>query len=1177
MTNMIARLLHLPLPDGHAGSEQPPATTVRTRKTSVLPGPLRHFLDKITATQQIKAAARLNEAELEIMLNRQDIHGGRSIRAIQREPQRRVKLPDQEVRRKTSAAPKPSVEQTTAADIRPSASVLPHGPVIDPDTGALDKTCLRHTAHALCNAFPPLPDHLALTYPTSDRLRNRLIKEVRAISTFETNTIRLKPCEFGLAVRDAFDQASKTAEELAHFLEGRKRSGDDLHPHAVTYSIIAGLLTELKRKHLSAAALDIGNHYAERETGNLERVAPGISQGISGPNLTTNGAISLTYAPLHARGALTAQAGVSGGAVWFADDDRDIDYWTTYTASLKVSMGTVFQQLRQLTGKLTGQLSAEISYSGGDIYFEHDDLRELVKLIANLDANRSQIHSANPKIRALISSMEKFRNDVARLFGRTYMPAEGHPYYLNDEKIEKGANAFKITLMSTELDEHLGDDRFSKLIAAAYPPVGDVLRQRIARQASLPAATRSDVPDSVSYADRRVAFREATAIVDANLGIAAGRTDLEAKSNFDMSFKGDLMQFFVETAKAPHQLLNPDYHKDFKATLELHRQLDECCGSSSTPQLYLYDMMRRRLQAPPRSWSGRDELLYGDAASVPAQFRRVVERPAREQLAHAAEQAQFLTDLYLRFIDDGTALLAMEDKFTPQPIRAGLQSARVAAFTRLNDEVWGGRYAQAKKKMLDCPMEFVTGSYAGISLALGCIGTHIALAKQQIAKRGSPRDTGAIVHADACYDTARQLLDQVYLPLKKYDVQKDGPLKDTAIWERWDAALKLQASSGAETNLMDLLLNGWKKSLGPVSITNDAGNVTASVEVKFLKATRQINPCRLGTFWQITFAVQTGGAPLVGSMLDQLVHQAIKKLNANLMADAPKIDLEQTLRQLQGLALNVSDGSSIVMKFRQAPGLTSRSTDLQYIRVLSNKSGGLGVSVALPTHAGTLTSALAFTDSFQGFQGEIIGPDLGYLMLQHPNLAKLLAQAPGNNPDELQRLFHEHPRVRDVYFGRRQTIVEVVQRYADYLDAKNEATARGRSLESTPMINEFQRYYASQPFARTARIAREMESYAPGSTAHGDGMPRDPLPLSTDIEIGDLDLDAASEHLQTLETIDQRVTYFCGAGRDLLDAFNTIVGNTREINLAAFRHVDPRNSGIQTSLRDAPTLRRYGT
>jgi len=1205
MKKILECLPYVSRPATSAAAEQAPAPTARTRKTSALPGALRDLMDQVTARPKIKAAKRLSNENLETLLNREDLHGGRNIRAMQREARKR-NLPATRQQRPdgstpptaTSRAPEsgeavsapdpatssaaasalPLQEQHAAApDTTAAAIAPPDGPVVDPDTGALDKPRLRQTVSALLHALPALPDGVAVGHPRSDVLRNRLIKELGAISTLAADNTHLRPDELGLAVRDAFAKASRTAKVLAGFLDREYVSGKGPRQDAATYFMIAGLLTELKRTHLSAAAQDISNHYAQREAANLERVAPGIGQGISGANVTTTTSASLAYAPLHTHSALAVQAGVNAGATLSLDDDRDIDFWTSYGISLKAGIGGKIHKLANWAAQTSGQFS----YNGGDVYLEHDDLREMVKLIANLDANRSWIRSAGPKTRKLVHGWEHFRNDMARFVGRNYTAAAGRPYYLNDGKVGKGFNAFKMTLLSMTLDEQLGNDRFGKLISAAYPSVGDVLRQRMADQAPLPAAPRRDVPDSVAYADRLVAFRQATVSGDANLGTATGGgTSLEAAGTFDTSLKGDLIQFFTETANAPHQLLDPGYHKDFKATFELHRQLDALCSTPPPPQLHLYDAMRRGLSgtdadndAAAAPFSEHEQKLYGDAASVPAQFRHAIAQPEPQQLKHAAAQAERLIGTYRSFIDDSMVLLAKSDRFTPRAQRAELHSARAEAFARINDEVWSGRYPHSEEKALANPEEFIARSHASISLALGCIGTHIALAKQQMASQAEPRHATAITHADVRYDTARKLLDRVYLPLKKYDVQKNGPLQDKSIWERWDAALKLQASGGAQANTIAAGLSRWKKSLSPISITNDAGDITASAEVKFLKATKQVNPSRVGTFWQITLNVQ-GGAPLVGSMLEQVIRKAVERLNASLATDAPKIDPAEALRQVQGLALNISDGSSIVMKFRQAPGAGASATDLQYIRVLSNRSSGLGLSASLPTHVGTFTPALSYGDSSQGFEGEIIGPDLSYLMMQHPKLAGLLEQAPPDDPRELKQLFDANPHVRNGYFGRPQTVVDVVSRYADYLRAKTEASTRGESLENAPMVNEFHRYYATQPFARVAEIAKQVGTHAPG-TAAGGAVPVDPPPLSTDIQLGNVDLDAARGHLRTLSTIDQRADYFCGEGRPLLDAFAAIIANTRAINSAAMFHVEPRNTGIQTALRDEATLRRH--
>ncbi|WP_236674014.1 hypothetical protein [Ralstonia syzygii] len=143
----------------------------------------------------------------------------------------------------------------------------PSGPVIDPDTGALNKANLRQLADALADSLPAVPE----TRPHAIELRARLIHQIRTLRTIAADGPRKPPHEVGLAVRDAFAKAAKTARKLAGDV-----GGGDL---ADTYKGIAALLNEFKRTHLSASAHDIMNHYAKTEVANLERKAPGIGQG----------------------------------------------------------------------------------------------------------------------------------------------------------------------------------------------------------------------------------------------------------------------------------------------------------------------------------------------------------------------------------------------------------------------------------------------------------------------------------------------------------------------------------------------------------------------------------------------------------------------------------------------------------------------------------------------------------------------------------------------------------------------------------------------------------------------------------------------------------------------------------------------------------------------------------
>lgn len=1153
----------------HRRATNAPATTppAPASRKSVLPNPMRGMLDTFTARTQTAQAAALSDAELADRLAGPAPQMQREARALQREAAKR-----QAQRSGTPPASEATGGDAPVDDTRmatdasssiaapaPSAVVLPAGPVIDIDSGALDLRHLEQTVTALAQALPELP-----VTGSATRLRERLANDLAGIGATAAN-INLRPDQRGLAVRDGFARAARTARVLARYLDrdhlnhGAGANGTTARECATSYFLIAGLMTELKRTHLSAAAPDLMAHYAEREVARLERVAPGIGQGVSGPNVATSTGASLEYSV----GVGNVGGSASAGRTFFSDDDRDIDFWESYTVALQGGAGT---RIANWAAKLNGQAA----YAAGGTYFEHDDLRELVKLVANLDANRAWIRGAGPRTRKLVHGWEHVKDKVSQGVNRNYVQAPERPYFLNDTKLAKGFNGVKVAMLAMMLDEAQqargGQPIFDAIVAQAYPAAGDVLRQRLAARQPLPPSTRRDVPDSVAYADRRVAFREATLAVDASLGRAtSGNPNLGAGGNVDLLARGDLLQFFTETANAPHQILDPAHHKDPKATLAIHQQLDASYPGAPPPALRLYDLMRGRLQGaagplPPLDASVA--ALYGEAASIPAQFRNAIAHPSVQQLDRVAAEADGLKHLYLNFIENAATLLARSDRALPKPAREQLNTLRAEAFERVNAEVWHGGYARADA--LANPEKFVAASQASISLALGAVGTHLGIVKERLS-HGDAEHTHAARQADRGYAEVRELLDRLYLPMKKHDVQKDGPLKEQALWQRWDVLVRGTASGGAQVNALGALLGHWQKSLGPVGIANDAGGLTLSAEAKFLYADHQINPSRVGKFWQITLTANAG-KPLAGVALQAAVRAAVGRLNEALATDQPKIDSAEIARQMQGLVFDASEGSSIVMKFRQPPGLGIRSTHLQYVRVLNNQNAGLNLSVTVPTHVGLFTPGISHTDAAQGFEGEIMGSDLSYLMLQHPKLAALLDHPDAATPEGLAALFDANPRVRNGYFATASTIVDTVRRYADFLDAKAQAAQGGTPLANAPKTNEFFRYYASAPFQRVAETARQVLRHAPGSTA-ALAPAAGSASLAEEVSLAGVDLAAAQARLEGARSIRERTAYLCGEGRPLLDAFAAIVGRTREINASAMFHAESRDIGFQTVLR----------
>ncbi|MGA3981988.1 type III effector protein [Ralstonia nicotianae] len=1219
-------------------------------KTSHLPGPLRNLLDHHTAKYEKASTRFADDARLQqVLLGQAPGINHRMTRAAYQEAKKRAD--HGEWNPPPAAAPHPDGTETTAAHADhaqtsapaptqvlaldntpaqdtnrpPSRSssmrsstvhpephteaphAVPAGPVIDPDTGALNKANLRKLVNDLTRALPAVPQKGSQTGKLSQALKDQL----DAIATIAADGSRKPPHEAGLAVRDAFAKAAQAASQLS-----RNVGGGDL---ADVYQGIAALLNEFKRTHLSASAHDVMSHYANKEAANLERKAPGIGQGKGGSNIVTSTTGGLTYSLLPKVGYtgpdISVGAGGGKGRIYFADDDGDIDHWPSGQAYLRASLGGEL-------GKWAARLTGRLDLLAGDTWFEHNDLGEMVKLVANRDANRSWMRSAGPNARKVRQALETLVNTLSTTVGRNYTESEGKPLYLNDAKIAKGFNTFKMTLLAAAIDEKLekmgSASRFGNLVTKAYPSTVEVLTQRLhsGGEQPLPLPPRHDVPDSVGYADGALYYRQATASVDASIGNQThGGTNLEAGGIFGLNLRGNVAQYFMEFGDAPHAQLDPGHQKDYRSVFKQHQLLDDACGNGTPPaQLYLYDKMRRTLGqidmgTPAFPFAKTEQHLYGDNACVPAQFRNAIAHASREQLLHVNEQLEQLKQTYLEFVASASAVLSKTDKFMPAGAGKTLSDSREAAFNLINRGIWQGRYP--RKDALAHPEAFIAKSHAALSLALGCAGTHMSVIKQQMAQRHAqdphpqpdpnagnegahPVDDNqaAIREADSTYKTVREMMDKTYLPLKNYDVRTKSPLKEAGLWQRWDTALRAQASGGAQAGLFNTIMSRLRTKstqvplgdlTGTISVSDSAGQVSLSAEARLLYADHQLNPSRTGKFWQLTFTAQ-GGAPITGALINLAVKAAIEKFMPNMRLEDEKFDPHEIIRQAQGLLFDITDGTSIVVKLRQAPDVEHAAMQLQYVRVLRNKSSGPNVSLSIPTPVGAFTPSISHNDSGQSLAGEIVGTDKSYLIMQHPAFSKVvdpffarIAADPSNAnaiAGELRQALDADPALRNRYLASPTMMADVVK---EHFDAMAELAAAAAENRPPRILNEFLRYYATEPFARAANVSAQVASHAPGSTANGGDpfkIARSPLDERVSADTVN-DLQGKREHLQGLKTIEARADYLCGAeGRPLLEAFTKIVGNMRAINSAAFFHSNPQNIGFRSMLRDPRALAR---
>lgn len=1016
--------------------------------------------------------------------------------------------------------------------------------VLDPANTEINPRGLARLVGGLIRAIPLESDR--------GNAENGLIRELRRLGDLvEGGT--LSSSELGLKLRDGFASASQEARRLARSIPSRDPNAKQL---ALTYRCYSALFTELKRIHLTAAAPHVMDEYVQRKAATLKKLVPTIGDRVSGSNIISNRRIGAD----HAFGPGTLGGALGANRFLLIDDDTETNFWKTYGG---YAYGGVGGKLARWGGKLTGKLGLE----GSRTYFETESLEDTLRLVANLDANQSPQRSAGPNHRKGSRTFRSIFNQFAKnALGRNYEPPAGAPSFLHDKKLTKGYNYAKLNLIALALDELTEGHSLSELIAAAYPSAASVARVMMECDAPLPEnPIHRTVPLSEPFCQGLVGIKNVSAGAKAFLGKSSARNGLvEGEMGVSIEGNWNTMQIDARMARFSHEILDPAHHRDLAQTLKLHRQLESHSGGAArnggSPRLFLYEKMKRELQGneaegPSRvPWEGCDEDCYGGIVSISRGLLEAISSPDSAKLRAAASACKRLSADYLSFLDDAARVMAKRDRRTPTHLVSALERERLEAFQRINDRIWNGAYPGGSAKALKDPRKLVAQSHDAAGLALGYAGIYLAVLKREMSTRPhlqTQENLAAIEQADSAYHDARQLLDRAYLPMKKEAIASYGIFEEAGLWRKHICSGKATARMGADLGFLSAATKGKANTPGAISITNEAGQVVLSGEATYQNQVSHPNGARVGQFVVLNLTL-TGGAPLLGAHLRKGVLSALKKVYRG--ADVAQVEhhASDIVRQLQGVVLDQTDGVSIVLKLRKAPG--GQKYQVQYLRVLANKDSGFRATVPIPTPTGIVNLNLSTTDSVQSTMFEVAGPDLGYLVLQHKKLLELLEKENRSPSSSLSDLFMHDGRMKNRYFGFSSTIVDVVKEYVHFREALEPG---GGAAPGRQAASEFFRFNSQEPFKRVGAVASEVAKIAPGSTRQGHDV-FEPQPNALQ-EVGRLpsmlEIERAGEHVKTLKTVDDRLAYFCGEGRFIFDAFTRIVTATRRINSAAMMRV----------------------
>lgn len=241
---------------------------------------------------------------------------------------------------------------------------------------------------------------------------------------------------------------------------------------------------------------------------------------------------------------------------------------------------------------------------------------------------------------------------------------------------------------------------------------------------------------------------------------------------------------------AAHTLLATASLRDIQQTLMVFQQFDNLLndktGARNAPRLHLYNSVKQMLGGPEHKkfwWSHQDydDEYFGEEKNIPKQFWNDITEPNAQKLSDAALTCESLALKLNPFFVEQTAKL-MDKRSAERP----------EAFDELNYAIWHGDYPGKKEDVLKNPQKFIAESYNAMSLALGCVGTHISILKRQMAQRPelqTNENRQQIQMADAVYKKTCNVMDQVYGSL-------NSSKKNTAL-DKMQQLRSLNASNGS--------------------------------------------------------------------------------------------------------------------------------------------------------------------------------------------------------------------------------------------------------------------------------------------------------------------------------------------------------------------------------------------
>jgi len=696
------------------------------------------------------------------------------------------------------------------------------------------------------------------------------------------------------------------------------------------------------------------------------------------------------------------------------------------------------------------------------------------------------------------------------------------------------------------------------------------------------------------------------------------RTSAGGKLKFTMGGGAELRKFGMERLKVSHAFLDVAYSKNIEDPIRLFKDMEN--AGNHNVRSHLYREVNKRI-------SGRNEgdVLAEQGGAWPAAFlkTRTSENP-QQTLAKVEDACAFLENKYLLLIEAGSILRAARNH-SDVDMKDDIQ----AVFETISSEIWDGKDPNGSEKPQRPPKTtskittFLAQSYDAVSLALGAIGLHLSILKNETLPTRDSNDQGDLINsinnANQAYKGVRELMDGIFLSISHDQLMRHSTIASPGVSRRMELKFTNRFRAGTKLNPFEALAKkmsvipglDWLnlgKGVMVLEVNNGVGTALLDVSVKYTHS-RHPNLGRCGHFIDL---IVKGGIqlPFLKEALEKMpafLEKTMKKAKLNTIdaGEENTVDVDKNLSMMimkkLGAALKTlaketyMEGGligGVQLRFRAYPNTLGSSNtlgfELQFTRFI--KEDLLTVNGTVMAHSGGINKLGGEVNIQTGqriatTQLEGIGGDLGYNMLQFPRLNDILTSASTN--EKRKKLLDENPLVKSQFFSTK-AIFKIVKSHAEFL----------KSIEEGAVKKHYGFYmYHDEKYKEFLESAAQQAFYAGTGTVDSKNAPESIYARmtknyvsATDVSRAEAELEIKQNYRKNLRlfnetggqtggskkpsAVDTTVDYFLNEpkGRKILDAYCKIVRTYREANVSLMV-----NEGYQLKLRESGTVRKSGT